>query len=235
MYRKSNYLIGENPCNYCLHFSHSNCKKRQNCTCNCPNEFVPYFQKRTKTHCKHGHEFTLENTHITNLPNGKQHKYCKTCWKLNREKNRERIKEIARKHYQKCKNEISILRKIQGRIYADRLKREVLTYYGNGHLVCVCCGESTYQFLTLDHINNDGAKDRRMIRRSGHNIYRYLRKMKYPSGFQTLCFNCNSGKEINNGLCPHKQMKMILISINKYKFSYKIDTSIKEGDRPRLS
>jgi len=38
----------------------------------------------------------------------------------------------------------------------------------------------------------------------GNRIHRWLKKHKYPDGFQVLCFNCNVGKYLNKGTCPHK-------------------------------
>lgn len=35
----------------------------------------------------------------------------------------------------------------------QELKREVLKVYGG---VCSCCGENRIEFLTIDHVNNDG-------------------------------------------------------------------------------
>lgn len=44
--------------------------------------------------------------------------------------------------------------------FASRLKAkaETLDIYGNK---CVCCGETNWQFLTIDHINNDGKKTKK--------------------------------------------------------------------------
>jgi hypothetical protein len=70
---------------------------------------------------------------------------------------------------------------------------------------CMCCNETEPLFLTVDHINNDGAKHRRKIGKSGQAIYAWL--IKYgidKSRFQLLCFNCNSGRARNNGICPHQ-------------------------------
>jgi hypothetical protein len=25
----------------------------------------------------------------------------------------------------------------------------------------------------------------------------------FPAGFQVLCFNCNQGRRLNHGVCPH--------------------------------
>lgn len=89
----------------------------------------------------------------------------------------------------------------------DRLKAEVFSHYGT---VCQCCGESDIRFLTIDHVNGDGAEHRRKIAdqrgrgNGGNTMYRWLRSNGYPSGFQVLCFNCNCGRQHNNGVCPHQ-------------------------------
>lgn len=65
-----------------------------------------------------------------------------------------------------------------------KLRNRVLTYYGNGKLACIKCSFADIRALSIDHINNDGAKHRSV------NIYRWLHKHNYPEGFQTLCMNC---------------------------------------------
>jgi glutamate/tyrosine decarboxylase-like PLP-dependent enzyme len=49
--------------------------------------------------------------------------------------------------------------------------------------------------LTLDHINNDGAKEREETGKSGFNFYVHLRRLGYPEGYQTLCANHQLLKE----------------------------------------
>lgn len=90
------------------------------------------------------------------------------------------------------------------------LKMEVLAYYSNnGKAKCNCCGENRYEFLTLDHIYNDGGKERKELNISGGwNFYRYLKKNNYPPGYSTLCFNCNSTKGAY-GYCPHDREKLL--------------------------
>jgi len=68
---------------------------------------------------------------------------------------------------------------------------------------CACCGEGEPMFLTLDHINNGGSKQRRQLG-AGSQIFVWLRKRGYPPGFQVLCSNCNLGRHRNGGTCPHK-------------------------------
>jgi hypothetical protein len=56
------------------------------------------------------------------------------------------------------------------------------------------------EFLTIDHINGGGNKHRQQIR---SRICHWLKKNNYPEGFQVLCFDCNLGRSINGGICPH--------------------------------
>lgn len=86
--------------------------------------------------------------------------------------------------------------------YISRVWQEVLDHYGR---TCQCCGEADERFLTLDHTNNDGAEHRREVGSSGQAVWRDLRKRGWPPGFQTLCFNCNLGKQRNGGVCPHQE------------------------------
>jgi hypothetical protein len=85
----------------------------------------------------------------------------------------------------------------------------VLTHYSGGVPKCACCGETILDFLTIDHINLDGAKHRREIsskseRAAGQKTYVWLEKNGYPEGFQVLCYNCNCGSFKHKGICPHK-------------------------------
>ena len=59
--------------------------------------------------------------------------------------------------------------------------------------MCVFCGEDCDIFLTIDHINNDGAIHRKSLKSNW--IYRWLRLNNYPTGFQTACYNCNCAKQ----------------------------------------
>ena len=87
------------------------------------------------------------------------------------------------------------------RIQAGRLKHAVFAHYGEK---CACTGCSNpfpgLDFLTIDHINNDGAAHRKQI---GNSIYAWLKKNKFPGDFQTLCWNCNMAKSRHGGVCPH--------------------------------
>ena len=84
----------------------------------------------------------------------------------------------------------------------NRLK--VLNFYCKNHPKCVCCDELELRFLTVDHVNNDGARHRKVIGK--RDINTWLVNHNFPTGFQILCWNCNMGKARNGGVCPHKHV-----------------------------
>jgi hypothetical protein len=96
-------------------------------------------------------------------------------------------------------------RKTYRRERQQEIKNACFAAYGGFR--CNCCGESQTKFLTIDHMNNDGAIHRRTINgvHGRSQIYRWLRRHGYPEGFQVLCFNCNSGRQLNGGICPHQE------------------------------
>lgn len=95
--------------------------------------------------------------------------------------------------------------------YRNSVKDKVFEHYGQH---CVCCGESERTFLTLDHINNDGAEHRRQLSAQSNarltspdKVWRNVIKDNFPNTFQILCYNCNCGKRDNGGTCPHEEAK----------------------------
>ena len=82
------------------------------------------------------------------------------------------------------------------RIERAQLKIEVMTHYGNGKQACVNCGENRLACLSIDHINNNGAKHRREESRVKNDFYPWLKEHKFPKGYQTLCMNCQWIKRI---------------------------------------
>lgn len=84
-----------------------------------------------------------------------------------------------------------------------RLDRKimVLTHYGNSDKPeCVRCGFIDVRALSIDHINGGGTRERLANSElNGRGIYWYLVKEGYPSGYQTLCMNCQFIKRVENG------------------------------------
>jgi hypothetical protein len=123
--------------------------------------------------------------------NPEKYKAAQNQWVNN---NREKVRDSANKY---ARNN-----KAKAKERWQAMRRMVMEAYGGP--VCSCCGETIYEFLTIDHINNDGAEHRRAI---GQHLYRWLIENDYPSGFQVLCMNCNYGKQRNGGVCPHKPLE----------------------------
>lgn len=74
------------------------------------------------------------------------------------------------------------------------LRKKIVEAYGGR---CTCCGESRLRFLTIDHVNGpDG--------RRGSRLLRYIVRHRFPPQYRILCFNCNSGRALNGGVCPHQ-------------------------------
>ena len=83
------------------------------------------------------------------------------------------------------------------------LKNEVFEAYGGW--ICACCGEKERSFLTIDHMLNNGSQLRREgVHGHSTQFYRWLKNSGYPKDFQVLCMNCQFGKRMNNGVCPHQ-------------------------------
>lgn len=126
--------------------------------------------------------------HCGKAPPKEGFKSCEACLTSYRKRSKNKTEESRTKHNIKTKqNEASI-------------RQRVKEHYGGK---CACCGESNPLFLTVDHVNNDGAAHRKAI--GTGRIYRWLLKNQFPEGYQLLCWNCNLGKFYNHGVCPHKK------------------------------
>jgi hypothetical protein len=80
-----------------------------------------------------------------------------------------------------------------GRREIQELRKKVVAGYGGQ---CACCGEERIRFLNVDHINGkDG--------RRGSKLLRFIIRHNFPPQYHVLCFNCNLGRKLNGGICPH--------------------------------
>lgn len=97
-----------------------------------------------------------------------------------------------------------------------RIKYEVMSKYGGS---CVCCGESRTAFLSLDHINNDGAEKRRSGEHViGTRFYKRLLQQPLDDSLQVLCYNCNLGRRVT-GVCPHTDNSFYEATENKPRWA----------------
>lgn len=151
----------------------------------------------------------------------KNSRHCKSCHnemqKRWQERNIEKHREYQREYAKRWKDRNPEKHKANRASQAERAKWSAIMIYSNGMGECACCGEDNIRFLTLDHINGNGAEHRREILAeirnsgdtgrgdmSGTRFYQWLKAEGFPDcGLQVLCFNCNCGKAYNKGVCPH--------------------------------
>lgn len=163
-------------------------------------------QETTRCCIRCGIVWPIENFRqdAQNAKYGWRRRECKVCHREKmaewRAKNREQYREYRRKLNADSPSRPRILaeRRKSSKIARERARFTVLQHYGSK---CNCCGETEICFLSVDHINNDGAAHRRTMNHS--NQWLWLIRNDFPEGFQILCMNCNFGKRINGGTCPH--------------------------------
>lgn len=114
---------------------------------------------------------------------------CRSCLKAKRKANGQcptccRQLLAGEKSCEKCKEAQRI--SVRKRMRLDKLA--AIRHYGGEEPKCVWCSERLIEFLTIDHIANNGHIDK------AEHLYAKLRKSGYPSGYQVLCFGCNSVK-----------------------------------------
>ncbi len=141
---------------------------------------------------KCGETFPLTSQHFHSAGRGEALQYsCKSCRRklaINQYAQSEDARERKNLHR---KNVVASLR------------RETFEKYGGEQPACICCGEKTIEFLTLDHVNSDGNLHRKEMGIGGDRIYRWAKKHDYPLSLQILCRNCNWAKHAY-GVCPHQ-------------------------------
>lgn len=93
----------------------------------------------------------------------------------------------------------------RGRQTYERIRVQVHEAYGGK---CYCCGLDDWRFLTVDHVHNDGHKDRHPNGRrvTGHKIYKEALAAVGTGRFRLACFNCNCARQHRgqDGVCPHE-------------------------------
>jgi hypothetical protein len=168
----------------------------------CGKEFSDYVSNRTKSKkgiyfCSSECRSAWVGIHNSVLHGGDgQNRSKSEKDKLYYRDNSSNIRNSRNIYYQKNRESILEKKREEGR----KRKQIVIDAYGGK---CECCGETTFEFLTIDHINNDGAEHRRRIGGKGTKIYKYLIEHDFPKdGYRLLCFNCNISRGFY-GYCPH--------------------------------
>lgn len=93
--------------------------------------------------------------------------------------------------------------------YHKAQRAKMLEAYGG---TCKCCGETTPEFLAIDHVHSDGYKHRKEIGYDTAAMYRWAKKHGFPPSLQLLCHNCNVSKAFYGG-CPHEKFSVLRMAV----------------------
>lgn len=157
-----------------------------------------------RTCCSKGHEYTADNVyyaprkHAVGTQGTGVARICKVCRAESHDKyRRANLKKVSKK---------------ESRLSAKRMREcwiKILSEFNNE---CQCCGETRQSFLTLDHINGDGADHRRRQ----NNMYVAVVREGIPRDrYRVLCMNCNWALRHGNK-CPHemeRELRMTQIDL----------------------
>lgn len=84
--------------------------------------------------------------------------------------------------------------------YTRKIRLEMIAAYGGA---CYCCGITSWEFLTIDHIAGGGHQERKRLKMKGVQFYLWLRRQDWPKeGYRLACYNCNLAAGFY-GACPH--------------------------------
>lgn len=127
---------------------------------------------------------------------------CHKCYeRTRRDKNRHEINKKRKIRYRddsEFRNRMNLSSKTIHKKTRIEDKIKVINHYSGGTNKCSCkkCNISGLNFLTIDHINKDGGKQRKLLKMygGGVNFYHWLIKNNLPEGYQVLCYNCNCSK-----------------------------------------
>jgi hypothetical protein len=84
--------------------------------------------------------------------------------------------------------------------WREAIRYAVLSRYGrDGEPICVHCGFTDIRALSLDHMQGNGNMHRRAIKKW---LYLWIKQQGFPTGYQTLCMNCQMIKAEQEGERP---------------------------------
>lgn len=127
----------------------------------------------------------LENKRRSNKNHAKENYERQRVWV---EKNKDHVKSyLAYWHSQHLPES-----RIHERSSYYKLKDTIFEAYGNK---CNYCGIDDPDVLVIDHVNDNGAEERR-IYKSMYSYFRRIIERGYPEDYQLLCQNCNWKKRL---------------------------------------
>jgi hypothetical protein len=125
--------------------------------------------------------------------------YCKQC-RRERYQNSPEMRarnKLATATYRK-KHREKLAKKNKERY--KKLKADLIRLYGSQ---CACCGETSVEFLALDHVHRDGTFHRAF--ENPKSLYaRLVKENRRLSEYRLLCHNCTCSLGFY-GYCPHEE------------------------------
>jgi hypothetical protein len=132
-------------------------------------------------------------------------------WAKNQDKQREYRRTMIRKRANRYKSspEYRAKQLAARKVLTAKLRQQMLDNYGRA---CVCCGDATEAFLTLEHTLRNGKAHRAEVG-AGVGVYLDLRRRGWPKneGLAILCMNCNWATRRGTE-CPHKTAEAAALS-----------------------
>lgn len=112
---------------------------------------------------------------------------------------REKAKKWAKKVGYRNRPYVKVAKRLGAMALRKKVRGLLFKRYGEK---CERCAESRKPFLTIDHRKGGGTKERR-----SQTFIKWANSLlKGPKrrDIRVLCWNCNCGRQMNGGVCPHK-------------------------------
>lgn len=136
--------------------------------------------------------------------------------KLYYQSHKDSFREYGKNNYPKYKEN----KREYQRGLTNKFKHMFLEMYRKA---CSCCGESLFDFLTIEHKQGQ----QKSTRRTGLVAYRDAVKEYRPDLYDVLCWNCNCAKG-KLGYCPHNipevQVPHKIHRVSKYNYTKEVDS-----------
>lgn len=148
----------------------------KSCKCVVSNAWKRVNKDRVKAHKQRDYEKNKAKRYATHrnwLKEHPEHRAWREAWLSN---NRDKTRAYERK-------------------YTKSLRETILDHYGH---YCNRCGIVDDDVLDIDHVNNDGNLQRRVIK-GQYSFYKAVIVSGFSNKYQILCRNCNWKKHINGG------------------------------------
>lgn len=165
------------------------------------------YQKQTRIERIRQYNRQYRTTHKEDLKL-KNRLYKRRQWQELRKKAaayRERTREQERARRRLYRLNPKVREKDRERSNAHHARQRVLVinHYSNGRPGCICCKEKNFEFLTVHHIEKNGAEHRKQIGA----LYAWIIRNNFPAMFDVRCFNCNCALQYS-GYCPHTLLRI---------------------------